>query len=83
MTWTIYILKCTDDTLYTGITNDLENRIAIHESGKGAKYLRGRGPFTIVYTEAHMTKSAALKRELKIKSLSKNDKLSLCITETN
>lgn len=82
MTWTLYILRCADDTLYTGITNDLENRIATHESGKGAKYLRGRGPFTIAYTEPHPTKSAALKREFEIKGLGRSEKLKLCITKT-
>jgi len=80
MTWTLYILRCADDTLYTGITNDLENRIATHESGKGAKYLRGRAPFTVVYTESHLTKSAALKREIEIKGLGRNSKLALCVT---
>lgn len=81
MTWTLYILRCADDTLYTGITNDLKNRIATHESGKGAKYLRGRGPFAISYTEPHLTKSAALKREIEIKSLDRSEKLKLCITK--
>lgn len=80
MTWTVYILRCADDTLYTGITNDLPNRLAAHESGKGAKYLRGRTPFTLAYTETHPGKSEALKRELKIKELSRTDKLNLCIT---
>ena len=82
MTWTLYILRCADDTLYTGITNDLENRLAMHEGGKGAKYLRGRTPFTLAYTETHPDKSAALKREIKIKSLDRNSKLALCITKT-
>ncbi len=53
-----------------------------HESGKGAKYLRGRGPFTLAYTESHLTKSAALKREIEIKALDRSDKLILCVTET-
>lgn len=80
MDWTVYILRCADDTLYTGITNDLPNRLAAHESGKGAKYLRGRTPFSLVYTETHPGKSEALKRELKIKGLSRADKLNLCFT---
>jgi|JI10StandDraft_1071094.scaffolds.fasta_scaffold12412_7 putative endonuclease len=80
MDWTVYILCCADDTLYTGITNDLPNRLAAHESGKGAKYLRGRTPFSLVYTETHPGKSEALKRELKIKGLSRADKLNLCFT---
>ncbi len=77
MTWTLYILRCADDTLYTGITNDLENRLAMHESGKGAKYLRGRTPFTLAYTETHPDKSAALKREIEIKTLNRPAKLAL------
>ena len=77
MTWTVYILRCADDTLYTGITNDLENRLAMHESGKGAKYLRGRTPFTLCHTEILSDKSAALKRELEIKDLTRLQKLSL------
>lgn len=79
MTWTVYILHCADDTLYTGMTSDLENRLALHENGKGAKYMRGRTPFTLAYTESHPTKSAALKRELEIKCLSRADKLRLII----
>lgn len=81
-TWTVYILRCADDTLYTGITNDLENRLAMHESGKGAKYLRGRTPFILTYTEGYPSKSEALKRELQIKGLNRNEKLKLCLTET-
>lgn len=77
MTWTLYILRCADDTLYTGITNDLENRITTHESGKGAKYLRGRGPFTVAYTEPHENRSAASKREREIKALARAEKLAL------
>ena len=77
MIWTVYILRCADDTLYTGITNDLKNRLAMHESGKGAKYLRGRTPFTLAYTETHPDKSAALKREIEIKTLDRPAKLAL------
>ena len=77
MIWTVYILRCADDTLYTGITNDLENRLAMHESGKGAKYLRGRTPFTLAYTETHPDKGAALKREIEIKTLDRPAKLAL------
>jgi putative endonuclease len=77
MDWTVYILRCADDTLYTGITNDLPNRLAAHESGKGAKYLRGRTPFTLVYTETHPGKSEALKREMEIKRLNRKEKMKL------
>lgn len=70
MVWTVYILECKDKTLYTGITNDLESRLEKHDKGAGAKYTRGRGPFAIVFTERHPTKSSALKREAGIKALS-------------
>lgn len=83
MSWTLYILRCADDTLYTGITNDLEKRLAQHQSGKGAKYVRGRTPVRLAYQEQHLTKSAALKKELYIKSLSREAKLRLLVTETH
>lgn len=72
--WVLYILKCNDDSYYTGITNDLEKRISDHESGKGAKYTRGRGPFEVVYNEYHKDRSDASKREYEIKKLSRTDK---------
>lgn len=75
--WTVYLLRCKDDTLYCGITNDLTNRLEMHRSGKGAKYTRGRGPLELVYTEFCQDKSAALKRELEIKSLPRQEKLKL------
>lgn len=77
MSWVVYILKCADDTLYTGITNDLEARIVKHESGKGAKYTRSRGPFELIYKEELKNRSEATKRETAIKSLSKAEKLAL------
>lgn len=82
MDWTVYILLCADDTLYTGITNNLSRRLAQHESGKGAKYLRGRTPLTVVYRETLPDKSSALKRELEIKGLDKTSKRALYVTET-
>ena len=77
MAWYIYILRCGDDTLYTGITDDVEKRFAAHCAGKGAKYTRGRGPLTLVYTEEVEDKSAALKREHAIKKLPRAEKLKL------
>lgn len=74
---TVYILKCKDNTLYTGYTNDLENRIAMHESGKGAKYTRGRGPFQVMFVEKHATKEEAMQREYRIKQLSRKGKFEL------
>ena len=73
-TWTLYILKCNDDSLYTGITNNLEKRVSDHEAGNGAKYTRGRGPFEIVYQENFEDRSRASKREFAIKKLSKLEK---------
>ncbi len=75
--WTVYILECADKTLYTGITNDMESRLAKHANGTGAKYTRGREPFKIVYSERHRTKGRALKREAEIKSLDRAGKLKL------
>jgi putative endonuclease len=75
--WIVYILQCADGTLYTGITTDLEARLLKHANGNGAKYTRGRGPYEVIFNEAHTTKSAALKRELAIKKLSRNEKLAL------
>jgi putative endonuclease len=77
--WTVYILECADKTLYTGITNDVENRVAMHTKGTGAKYTRGRAPFKVVYTEMHRAKGRALKREAEIKALSREQKLKLVI----
>lgn len=77
MSWQVYILRCGDDTLYTGITDDLSRRIAAHNAGKGAKYTRGRGPVTLVYTEICHDKSCALKREHAIKALPRSKKLAL------
>ena len=75
--WFVYILECADGTLYTGITNDLAARILKHENGTGAKYTRGRGPFTVQFRQAFKTRSAASAREAQIKSLSRDAKLSL------
>jgi len=77
MDWVVYILKCDDDSLYTGITNDLDARVAAHEAGIGAKYTKGRGPFCLVYKEVCDDRSAALKREIQIKKLSRADKFKL------
>ena len=77
MIWFVYILQCVDGTLYTGITSDLERRVAEHENGQGAKYTRGRGPFRFVYKEICQTRSIATKREIMIKALDRKAKLSL------
>lgn len=74
MSWYVYILRCGDGTLYTGITDDVERRLAAHRAGKGAKYTRGRGPLELVYTQEQPDKSAALRRELAIKKLPRGQK---------
>lgn len=72
--WFIYIVECCDKSLYTGITNDLEKRLEKHNSGKGAKYTRGRGPIILKYFEKVSSKSTALKREIEIKKLTRAQK---------
>lgn len=72
--WMLYILRCGDGTLYTGITTDVQARFQAHCSGKGAKYTRGRGPLTLVYQEKCESHSLALKRELEIKALPREQK---------
>lgn len=73
----LYILRCKDGSLYTGITNDIEKRLEAHRVGKGSKYVRARSPFALVYTEEHIDKSSALKREIEIKKMERNIKLEL------
>lgn len=72
-----YILKCADDTLYCGWTNDLEKRIDAHNSGKGAKYTRSRLPVELIYYEEFETKEEAMSREYHIKKLPREKKLEL------
>lgn len=76
--WLVYILECKDATLYTGITDNLEKRIAAHNCGRGAKYTRGRGPLQLRYVEEYDNHSQALRREIAIKRLSRNEKIRLC-----
>lgn len=75
-----YIVVCADQTLYTGWTNDLEKRIAAHNSGKGAKYTSARRPVRLVYYETFDTKAEAMQREYAIKQLSREQKLKLIQT---
>ncbi len=70
-----YILRCADGTLYTGWTNDLPKRIAAHNAGKGAKYTRSRLPVELVYAEPHADKVAAMRREWRIKRMTREEKL--------
>ena len=73
------MIRCKDGSLYTGSTDDVQRRFQVHSSGKGAKYTRGRGPLELVYSEECATWSDALKRERKIKALSKAEKENLII----
>lgn len=76
----VYMLRCKDGSLYTGWTNDLEHRLAMHSSGRGAKYTRGRSPLELVYSEELPDKEAALRRECAIKKLRREQKLALLQT---
>ena len=76
----VYMLRCRDGSLYTGWTNNVEHRLAMHQQGKGAKYTRGRGPVVLVYTEELEDKQAALRREAALKKLPRQAKLELCAT---
>lgn len=76
-TWKLYILRCGDGTLYTGITVDVRARFAQHCSGTGAKYTRGRSPLELLYVEDCESHSQALKRELEVKALPRDRKLEL------
>lgn len=73
----VYIIQCKDGTLYTGWTTNVEARITAHNEGAGAKYTKGRGPVSLLYTESFDNKSDALKRELAIKRLSRAKKFGL------
>ena len=73
----VYILKCSDESLYTGITNNPKKRLKAHNNGTASKYTRVRRPVSFVYMENVPDKSSALKRELQIKKLSREEKLKL------
>lgn len=79
--WHLYILRCGDGSLYTGITTDVEKRFKAHQGGKGAKYTRGRGPLEIVYRESCGSRSDASKREWQVKQLTREEKLELIETK--
>jgi putative endonuclease len=75
--WTVYLVRCGDGSLYTGITNDLAARLAAHNRGKGAAYTRGRLPIDLVYSEGAEDRSTALRREAAIKRMSRSGKIQL------
>jgi len=72
--WYVYILRCADGSLYTGIARDVEARLALHTAGRGARYTRGRGPLSLVHVEAAATHGAALRREAAIRRLGRRGK---------
>jgi putative endonuclease len=76
-TWFVYLLKCSDETLYCGMTNNLTRRIIKHNESKGAKYTKGRGPVTLIKFWTFPTKGEALSFEYKVKQLPRDDKLKL------
>ena len=79
--WFLYILRCKDGSLYTGITTDVAKRLEAHRSGKGAKYTRGRGPLELLYQEECGTHSQALKREYAVKNLTRQEKEQLILSK--
>lgn len=78
MSWYVYMVRCRDNSLYTGYTDDPNRRLAVHNAGKGAKYTKSRLPVQLVYREECPDKSTALKREYAIKRLTKAEKELLC-----
>ncbi|HBT82564.1 MAG: endonuclease [Desulfuromonadales bacterium GWD2_61_12] len=77
MTWSLYIIRCSDGSLYTGITTNVPRRWRQHAAGRGAKYLRGRAPLQLVYVEGGYTRSSATRREIAVKKLNREQKLAL------
>jgi predicted GIY-YIG superfamily endonuclease len=75
--WFVYVVRCCDGTLYTGVSRDVEARVAKHNQGKGARYTRGRGPVALIHKERKRSQGAALRREAAIKALPRRRKLAL------
>jgi putative endonuclease len=83
MNWSVYIILCTSDTLYTGITIDVARRFRQHAAGEGAKYFRGRQPKQLVYIEPGHNRSSATKREISLKKMNREEKLRLIASDMN
>jgi putative endonuclease len=83
MNWSVYIILCTDNTLYTGITIDVSRRFNQHATGRGAKYFRGRQPKQLVYIEPGHNRSSATKREIDLKKSSQVEKLRIIASDIN
>lgn len=77
MAWFVYMLRCGDGSLYTGATDDVARRLAVHQRGKGGRYTRSHLPVSLAYWEELPNRSAALRREAEIKRLSRKEKLAL------
>lgn len=77
MAWFVYMLRCGDGSLYTGYTNDVARRLAAHQSGRGARYTRSHLPVVLAYQEELADKSSAMRREIQIKQMSRQEKLAL------
>ena len=83
MNWQVYLIRCSDNSLYTGITTDIERRFRQHGAGSGARYFRGRKPVEVVYLENGHTRGSAAKREAAIKALSRAEKVLLTESDRN
>jgi putative endonuclease len=83
MNWQVYIILCSDATLYTGITNNLARRYAQHADRRGARYFRGRHPVEVVYLESGHSRGSASRREAVIKKLPRRDKINLLTSPLN
>jgi putative endonuclease len=81
--WWVYVVRCADGTLYTGITTDLARRLRQHNAGRASRYTRGRRPVELVYSERRRDRPAALRREVAIKALSRTEKLALIAAVTS
>ena len=82
--WCVYILRCNDNTLYTGIARNLDRRLEEHNTGRrGAKYTRGRRPVTLLYWEPSESRSTATKREHEIRQLNAEEKMALCMQKNS
>jgi putative endonuclease len=82
-TWYTYIVQCSDDTFYVGTTNNITERVLKHNTGKGAKYTRGRGPVILLYSHSFESRSEACKREYELKKLSRLEKLEIIKSKDN
>jgi len=82
MNWLVYIIRCSDDSLYTGISTDLQRRFNQHATGCGAKYFRARKPVELVFSESGHSRSSASRREREIKALDRSAKLALIASGT-